>query len=87
MQASRLTITNEQKQALVLSGGSPIQLVDPETLQVYLLVEQPANSELDDDYIRAALKVGLDELESGQAEEWEIESIVAEAQRELAEGR
>lgn len=87
MQVSRPTITNEQRQALVLSGGSPIQLEDPETRQVYLLVEQPTTPQLDENYIREALQVALTELANGQEEEWDIESVIAEAERELAEGR
>lgn len=87
MQVSRPSITNEQRQALLLSGGSPIQLEDPETQQVYLLVEQPVKPQLDETYIRQALQVALDELANGQEEEWDIESVIAEAEREFAEGR
>jgi hypothetical protein len=87
MHVSRPTITQEQRQALILSGGSPVQLEDPETSQVYLLVEQPMKPELDETYVRAALQVAINELASGQEEDWDIESVLAEAQREFAEGR
>ena len=87
MQVNRPGITSEQRQALLQSGGSPIQVEDPETQQVYLLVEQPATPQLDENYIRDALQVALAEFANGQEEEWDIESVIAEAERELAEGR
>lgn len=87
MQVNRPSITSEQRQALLLSGGSPIQLEDPETQQIYLLVEQPVRPQLDDAYVREALQVALTELANGQEEEWDIESVIAEAERELAERR
>lgn len=82
-----LNLTPEMRQALIASGGAPIQVEDPETSQIYLLFEQPVKAELDEDYIRAALQVAVDELRNGQEEDWEIESLLAEAERESAEGR
>lgn len=87
MQLDRPPITNEQREALLLSGGSPIQIEDPETRQVYLLVEQPVQPQLDEAYIRDALQVALDQFANGQEEDWDIESVIAEARREFAEGR
>lgn len=87
MQVDRPPITNEQREALLLSGGSPIQLEDPVTRQVYLLVEQPVQPQLDETYIRNALQVALDQFANGQEEEWDIEAVIEEARREFAEGR
>ncbi len=87
MHVNRPGITSEQRQALLQSGGAPIQLEDPETQQVYLLVEQPVTPQLDEAYIREALQVALTELANGQEEEWDIESVIAEAEREMAGGR
>ena len=85
MPVDRPAITNEQREALLQSGGSPIQLEDPETRQVYLLVEQPVEPQLEEAYIRAALQVALDEFDAGQEEKWDIEAVIAQAKREFAE--
>ena len=82
-----LSLTPEMRQAIAASGGAPIQLEDPVTSQMYLLVEQPVKPELDEDYVRAEVEIAANELASGQEEDWEIESVLAEAERELAEGR
>ncbi len=41
MQAFNPQLTPEQRQAIAASGGLPIQIEDPDTHKIYVLLEQP----------------------------------------------
>src|SRR5437868_13677429 len=66
MQASYPELTPEQRQAIAVSGGLPVHLQDPDTHKVYVLVEQPGSTPIDDEYIRRELAKGIAALEAGE---------------------
>lgn len=73
------------RQALDASGGLPIRVQDPDSQQVYLLVAQPAEISLDEQYIRLGLQTALDQFARGECDDWDIEAIIADAERRYAE--
>lgn len=85
MDLSLPAITPEMRQALAASGGSPIHIHDPETQQVYVVAEQPTHPWLDEEYIRAGLQVALEQFARGEHDDWDIEAVIAEAERRHAE--
>jgi len=84
MQAQYPQLTPEQRQAIAASGGLPIQVEDPDTHKIYVLVEQPREVVLDDEYIRHELSKGLAALEAGQRIAWDPERIKQEGRWHLA---
>ncbi|HEX6962741.1 MAG TPA: hypothetical protein VF175_12800 [Lacipirellula sp.] len=87
MDLSIPSITPEMRAALQASGGLPIQVQDPETLQVYTVVEQPVEITLDEEYIRRCIDEGLADIDAGRVAPWDIEATIAEAKRRHAENR
>jgi hypothetical protein len=79
------SLTPEMRQALDASGGLPIQVEDPQTRQIYLLVEQPAQITIDEDYIRQELDKGFADLDAGRFAPWDLEAFLAEAHRRRAQ--
>ncbi len=80
-------ITSEMREALAASGGSPIHIQDPETLQVYVVAEQPLEITLDEAYMREQIEEGLADIEAGRVAPWDIEATIADAKRRHAEDR
>jgi hypothetical protein len=78
-------ITPEMRAALAASGGAPIQVQDPETLQVYVVSQQPVEISLDDEYIQRAIEEGIADIEAGRVAPWDLEAFLAEAHRRFAE--
>jgi hypothetical protein len=74
-------ITSEMKSALAASGGAPIQVQDPDTLQVYVVSEQPIEVTLDEEYIRQGLQIARDQFARNEFSEWDVEATIAEAER------
>jgi hypothetical protein len=87
MDLSLPAITPEMREALAASGGSPIHIQDPETLQVYVVAEQPLEITLDEAYMREKIEEGLADIEAGRVAPWDIEATIAEAKRRHAENR
>lgn len=87
METIPFALTPEMHHALDVSGGTPIQLEDSLTQQRYLLVEQPIEVTLDEDYIRQGLQVARDEFNRGEYAPWDIEATIAEAQRRHESGQ
>jgi hypothetical protein len=85
MDLSLPAITPEIRHALTASGGAPIRVQDPQTQQVYWIAEQPTHPSLDEEYIRAGLQVALDQFARGEFDDWDIERVIAEAERLHAE--
>lgn len=83
METSNLQLTPDQRQALLANPGEPVHIVDEETRKVYLLLEQGAFPELEEEYIRARLEEGFAAVERGEVEEWDSASIKAEGRRIL----
>jgi hypothetical protein len=84
MQASNLPLTPELRQAIAASGGLPIQFEDPETHKLYVLIERPQGSSLDEWYIRDEVSKGIAALEAGHRIAWDPERIKQEGRRRLA---
>jgi hypothetical protein len=85
MDAIRLPLTLEMREALAANGGTPLRLEDPETHELYLLVEAPVEITLDDEYIRQSLQLAVDQFERGEFGPWDVEATLAEAHRRHAE--
>ena len=83
MEASNLQLTPEQRAALAANPGEPVHIADEETRKVYLLLEQGAFPELEEEYIRARLEEGFVAIERGEEEEWDSASIKTEGRRIL----
>ena len=77
METTNLQLTPEMRAALLASPGEPVHIADEETRKVYLLVEQGAFPELEEEYIRARLEEGFTAIERGEEEEWDSASIKA----------
>lgn len=77
-------ITPEQRQALAASGGVPIHVEDPDTHKLDVLIEQPQNVPLDNEYIRSELAKGVAAIEAGERLPWDAERIKQEGRRRLA---
>jgi hypothetical protein len=84
MQTSYPQLTPEQRQAIAASGGVPIQLEDPETHKLYVLIERRADIALNDEYIREELSKGIAALEAGERVPWDPERVKQEGRRRLA---
>jgi hypothetical protein len=84
MQAPYPQLTPEQLQAIAASGGLPVQVEDPDTHKLYVIVEHEAAASLDNEYIRDELEKGLAALEAGQRVAWNPERIKEEGRRRLA---
>jgi len=84
MQAPYPQLTPEQRQAIAASGGLPVQVEDPDTHKLYVIVEQPDGGPLDDEYIRGELDKGLSALDTGERVSWDPDRIKREGRRRLA---
>ena len=84
MQAPYPQLTPEQRQAIAASGGLPVQVEDPDTHKLYVIVEQREGEPLDDAYIRRELEKGLAALEAGERVPWDPDRIKREGRRRLA---
>ncbi len=87
MHAPYPQLTPEQREALAASGGLPVHVEDPDTHKLYVLVEQPQDKVLDEEYIRNELSKGLAAIEVGDRVPWDAERIKQEGRRRLAARR
>jgi len=83
MDTSNLHLTPEMRAALLAHPGEPLHIADAETRKVYLVFEQGAFPELEEEYIRARLEEGFTAIERGEVEEWDSASIKSEGRRIL----
>ena len=74
-------LSKEQRDALNQQPGKPLQVEDEETHKKYVLIDQQALPTLWEDYIRREVQQGLDAIDRGEVEPWDIEATVAEAKR------
>lgn len=87
MHAPYPQLTPEQREALAASGGLPVHVEDPDTHKLYVLVEQPQDEVLDEEYIRNELTKGLAAIEADDRVPWDPEHIKQEGRRRLAARR
>jgi len=81
MQSDYPHLTPEQCAAIAANGGTPIQLEDPGTHKVYVLLEQSPGILLDDEYVRGELSKGIAAIERGEIRNWDPEWIKQEGRR------
>lgn len=82
MQTHNLQLTDEQRQALLVHPGQPVHITDAETRKVYLLLEQGAFPELEEEYIRQGLELAREQIARGQVSTASIDEVIAKAQRD-----
>lgn len=87
MSMPQLPLTPELRQAFAAQGGLPLEFVDPETQQAYILSEPPIEMTLDEAYVREALDKGLADIEAGRVGPWDPERIKREGRERLAARR
>ncbi len=87
MHAPYPQLTPEQRDAIAASGGLPVQVEDPDTHKLYVLVEQPHDALLDEEYIRNELAKGLAAIEAGERLAWDPQQIKQEGRRRRAGSR
>ncbi|MGO8745042.1 MAG: hypothetical protein ACLQNE_03540 [Thermoguttaceae bacterium] len=74
-------LTEEQRQALLANPERPLRVEDEQTRRIYLVVAEDALPTLWQDYIDREVRKGLDAIDRGEVEEWDVESIKSEARR------
>ncbi len=79
-------LTDEKRLALQANPGKPLRLEDEQTQKVYLVMSEETLPALWEDITRCEVKKGLDAIDRGEVEDWEIESIKAEGHQILEQG-
>jgi hypothetical protein len=82
MDSSHLQLTPELREALRAHPGEPLHIADEETRKVYLIVEQGAFPELEEDYIRHGLEIARDQIIHGEISTSSIADVIAKAESE-----
>jgi hypothetical protein len=77
----------ELRPILHAQGDEPLRLFDDETHKVYVLVEQPPASALEDDQVRNLLAEADEDIASGNVAPLNMDEIKAEARRIFEERR
>jgi hypothetical protein len=81
METSNLQLTPEMRAALLTSPDGIVYLADPTTRKTYLLFEQGALPELEEDYIRDGLDLARDQIARGEVSEAPIAAVIAKAKQ------
>jgi hypothetical protein len=79
MDTSHLQLTPEMRAALLAHPGEPLHIADDETRKIYLVIEQGACPELEDDYIREGLDLARDQISRGEVSTTSIDQVIAKA--------
>jgi hypothetical protein len=80
MEAQPIPLPPEISRVIAANGGVPPLVEDPETSQVYRLVEAPSGDlELDEKYIQEEVAKGVADYEAGRYAPWNIEEFLAKA--------
>ena len=79
MDTSHLQLTPEMRAALLARPGEPLHIADDETHKVYLVIEQGASPELEDDYIREGLELARNQISRDEVSNSTIDQIIAKA--------
>lgn len=75
-----LNLTTEQLQTLQ-AKLPPVFVHDPATHQRYVILPQAEYARLLDYELRIEIQRGIDDAESGNVKEWNLQEIIAEAKR------
>ena len=81
MPTTHLQLTSEQREALQLNSGQPVHIVDQATHKVYVLLEQGACPDLEEEYIRAGLESAREQIARGEISTASIGEVIAKAQQ------
>jgi hypothetical protein len=79
MDTSHLQLTPEMRAALLAHPGEPLHIADDKTRKVYLVIEQGACPELEDDYIREGLDLARNQIGRGEVSTTSIGQVIAKA--------
>ncbi|HJQ80440.1 MAG TPA: hypothetical protein VJ828_10820 [Lacipirellulaceae bacterium] len=79
METSTLQLTPEMRAALAAHPGEALHIADKEMGKVYLVVEQGAFPELEEEYIRDGLDLARGQFARGQISTASIAEIIAKA--------
>ncbi len=79
METFDLQLTPEMRAALQAHPGEPVHISDEPTRKIYLLVEQGACPELEEEYIREGLKLARDQISRGEVSTASIGQIISKA--------
>ena len=77
-------LNRELREALQRDPTKPLRVKDDESERVYVIFDEQSLPTLWDDYIRHEVQRGLDQLDRGESEEWDVEMFLAEAKRRHA---
>lgn len=81
MPTTHLQLTSEQREALQLNSGQPVHIVDQATQKIYVLLEQGACPELEEEYIRQGLNLARGQIARGEISTASIGEVIAKAQQ------
>ena len=76
-------LSEELRVALQANPDKPLRVEDEQTNRVYLVLSEEALPSFWADYIRREVTKGLDAIDRGEVEDWDVESIKAEGRRIL----
>ena len=77
------SLTPEMRLALDANGGLTVEVTDPTTQKVYLLVEKEPPARGYQEYLEQALDKGLEDLDAGRVVAWDPERIKREGRERL----
>ncbi len=79
-------LSSEQRDALSRQpAGEPLPVLDDETQQVYFLVDRNAARDFAILTLRRELEEANNQADAGEIEPWDVQSIIDEGERRLAE--
>jgi hypothetical protein len=82
----KLDDTNEIRDALRREPTKPLRVEDTQTKQIYLIFPEHALPTLWDDYIHREVQRGLDQLDRGESQAWDVEAFLTDAHRRHVSG-
>lgn len=80
METLNFELTPQQRAALTAHPGQPIHICDGETGKIYMLVEQGAFPEIEEEYIRKGIELARTQIARGEISTASVEEIISKAQ-------
>jgi hypothetical protein len=88
MEAQPIPLPPEITRVIAANGGVPPLVEDPETSQVYRLVEaQSSDLGLDEKYIQEEVAKGIADYEAGRYAPWNVKEFLANAHRRFDDAK
>jgi Arc/MetJ-type ribon-helix-helix transcriptional regulator len=85
METSNLQLTPEMREALLANPGVPVHIADEATRKVYLLVEQGAYPELEEEYVRQGLELARGQIARGEVSTATIDEVIDKARQAFSQ--